>query len=326
MNILKQAASYLVLILILGLSIKYEFMAYSSLLAKLESDKYPGGWASIVAVALNIGKFLCIQDIVDSNRSFKSCWRTYTCLFLLMTNSFIWSLASISVSLDSPQLEQVAAEKKEKFEVIFDLKKTEILSKYKRIVEIKNNQANTNFINFGKQHQNTIDLYESQLTLERENKNLASGFFKGDKYKDISNRLADAKSAKNQEYKHLQENKDKEMKELNKLEIEELKTLSEAYSKNLESLDLNTLKKSGNERIQAPMLTNLLHIINDMVTSNISYIQLVAYTSLLMALIIELLSFCLVDFIRRLKNQNINLVKNRRQPQSIATNIKKIAA
>lgn len=308
MNILKQTLAYLVLILITGISIKYEIMAYSSLLIKLESGVLAGMWAVIVAITLNIGKFLMIQSIIDGGKSLNNNWQAYLIVILLMINSFVWSFSVIGVSLDSPQLEKVSLEKQAHLKKGFEIDKGNIISKFDQLLSNQRSQTQVKTVNLEQQHQTNISLYEQQLENERENKNKFSGFYRGDKYKDISDRLEQAKADKNAAYQLLQERQDTKTDDLNQQKSEELQILTQAFSEAYKSLDLSELKQSDDERIQDPMITSSKRIFNDITNSHLSYIQFIAYISLLMAMIIELLSFNLIEYIDRL--QKLRTQKN----------------
>jgi hypothetical protein len=188
------------------------------------------------------------------------------------------------------------------------MEKENIISKFDQRLKNQRSQIQVKISNLERLHQADISLYEKQLENERENKNKFSGFYRGDKYKDISVRLEQAKADKKSAFQLLQIRQDKKTDHLNQQKAEELQILSKAFSDDYKSLGLSQLKQSDDERIQDPMITSSKRIFNDITDSHLSYIQFIAYISLLMAMIIELLSFNLIEYIDRL--QKLRIQKN----------------
>jgi len=321
MNIIKQSLAYLTIFLIIAISMKVEFEAYTHIFSNLKSAEYLELWPMAVALLSNIGKILILQSIVESeSKSFIKNWGAYSAVFLLMLNSFIWSLSIVGAGLDAPQLEKVAIERKQQLNDKSEHKEKGINKKYeslRKALELSDQQSHANI---KQQYQKEIDLYEKQLVHERENRNSLTGFYMGNRYKDIEKRLMEVKKNRSHDYREIQKKTDARFESLNRKMNTEHQNSLDAYDKELGNLDLSKLHKSGDDRIQDPIITSFLNIHNNVITGKLTYIELIAFIALLLALIFECLSFNLLKFIDELQRKRLALI-NKQSSKSLNNTI-----
>lgn len=306
MNTLKQTLAYIVVILIAAISTKFEFDAYKHILAEMTSfiPTIPHFWPLLVAVAFNIGKLLIFQSIIEAKSTrFFQLWKSYLAITLLMANSFVCAFCMMSYSLESPQLEKVVQEQKQHVKEGKRVKEQAIFDRFEQLMQNAESQFAKETQRNIESYQPQIDKYDTQLTAERERKNRFTGEFKGQRYKDIERLLIEARGdlkAANLKSQRLFNNKIKLLN--NKMEAQ-LEALSDEYSQLHNSLSIDSIKASGNERIHDEMLVSSLKVFNGITISSAIYLHLIGFFALLMALIVEFTVFAILQYIHRLRDE-----------------------
>lgn len=320
MNTLKQTLAYIVVILIAAISTKYEFDAYTHILAQMTAP-IEHLWPLLVALAFNLGKVLLFQSIIEAkSKSLFKLWKSYLALTLVMVNSFVCAFCMMSYSLESPSLDRVVQEQKQHVNEGQNRKEQAVIAKFGILRESLESQ-------FAKESQRNIELYQPQidkydaeLTAEREDKNEFTGVFKGKEYEDIERLLNEAKTdlkASNNKSRNAFNNK---MALLNNKMERELQALSDEYSNLHNNLSIDAIKASGNERIHDDMLVSSLKVFNGITISSAIYLHLIGFFALLMALIVESLAFALLQYIHRLQ-QELDDDDTPSTPQEVITSI-----
>lgn len=303
MNTFKQTLSYIVVILIAAISTKYEFDAYTHILAEMTSV-IPELWPLIVAIAFNIAKLLTFQSIIEAkSKSFMNLWKTYLALSLLMLNSFVCAFCVMSYSLESPRLDDVVKEQKQHVNEGYRTKEQAILNKFERLRASAESQYAQETQRSIELFQPQIDKYDMELTEERKDKNKLTGVFKGDEYKDIERLLNQAKDNLQQAQVKSQRTYNNKVTVLNSKMEAQLEALSDEFASLHQSLSIDAVQASGSERIRDDMLVSSLKVFNGITVGSAIYLQLIGFFAVLMALIVESVAFAILQYIHRLQHE-----------------------
>jgi hypothetical protein len=303
MNTLKQIFAYIVVLLIAAISIKFEFDAYKHILAQMTAP-IANLWPLLVAVAFNLGKLLVFLSIIEAkSKSFFKLWKTYLALTFLMLNSFVCAFCMMSYSLESPQLDRVVQEQKQHVNEGQNIKEQAVIGKFDNLSEslasqfAKESQQNIEL------YQPQIDKYDAELKVEEKNKNKFTGVFIGDIYNEILRKLTEAKDDLTQAHVKSQRSFDNKMAALNNKMEDELQSLSDEYTALHNNLSVDAIRASGNERIHDDMLVSALKVYNGITIGSILYLNLIAFFASLMAVIVELVAFAMLQYIHRLQHE-----------------------
>lgn len=316
MNTLKQILGYMVVMLIIAISIKYEFDAYSHILSQMKSSINALLWPAIVAVTFNLGKLLSFMSIIEAkSKSFFKLWKSYFAVSFLMVNSFLCAFCVMSYSLESSQLQQVASEQQKHAEAVYSGQLEAIDNKFAKLAKLQEKKHAQDVKNINDSHQVQIDKYDQELTEEMEDKNKITKVFKGDEYHEIARKLAVAKKTKADELLLINRKNTVKINGLTNQMKTELDALDKTYLASLNNLSIEKIQLSGSERIHDQMIVSSLKVFNGVTNSNVSYIHLIAFLSFLMAFIVESLAFTVLGYIHSLQREEHEQI-NPPEPQN----------
>ena len=323
MHTIKQTLCFITLFTIFGISFKFEFEAYSHFLQQMTSSVNADLWPAVVAFTFNAGKLLLFKAIVEhKNLGILKLWKHYLALTGLILNSFMCAFCVMSYSLESANIDVVLADQKAKAQAQYD-SEVQVTEQKNTLLSqqlLRKYEANIAQINAAYQPQ--IDKYDTELTLEMDDKNSVTGVFIDKEYRAIQDKLTAAQASKKREVDAASSQYNMQVVGLSNQLTKQLNTLSQTYLDSLALLTVDNLQNSGIGRIHSPLITKSLNVFNRVSQSNIDYMYLIAFVSLLMAVIVESLAFSLIQTLH-LSNVSLHTasdaVANRSAPSDNAT-------